>query len=77
MEMLLVLTLLICGSPRALGELEDSQFEDDIDPDLTDFDLDIVRGVKVEGVAPCGVWICASDRFFFCAHRHQEESPDR
>ncbi|KAG7225534.1 hypothetical protein INR49_004940 [Caranx melampygus] len=44
MEMLLLLflTLLICGSPRrALGELEDSQFEDDIDLDLTDFDLDI------------------------------------
>ncbi|XP_071358205.1 inter-alpha-trypsin inhibitor heavy chain H5 [Trachinotus anak] len=39
--MLLLLTLLICASPSVLGELEGSQFEDDIDYDLADFDLDI------------------------------------
>ncbi|XP_056224083.1 inter-alpha-trypsin inhibitor heavy chain H5 [Seriola aureovittata] len=40
--LLLLLTLLTCASPSvALGELEGSQFEDDIDSDLAEFDLDI------------------------------------
>lgn len=37
--LLLNLLLLLCLSPRALGQLEESQFEDD--SDLADFDLDI------------------------------------
>ncbi|XP_041819943.1 inter-alpha-trypsin inhibitor heavy chain H5 [Chelmon rostratus] len=37
---MLLLTLLLCFSP-ALGQLEESQFGDDIDSDLADFDLDI------------------------------------
>ncbi len=40
---MLLLTLLLCFSPRALGQLEEYQFEDDADLDLADFDLDIVR----------------------------------
>lgn len=36
---MLLLTLLICFSPRALGQLEEDLFGDDID--LADFDLDI------------------------------------
>ncbi|XP_022604811.1 inter-alpha-trypsin inhibitor heavy chain H5 [Seriola dumerili] len=40
--LLLLLTLLNSASPSvALGELEGSQFEDDIDSDLAEFDLDI------------------------------------
>lgn len=40
---MLLLTLLLCVSPAALGQLEESQFEDDVDPDRADFDLDFVR----------------------------------
>ncbi|XP_031156208.1 inter-alpha-trypsin inhibitor heavy chain H5 [Sander lucioperca] len=39
--LLLLLTLLICTSPSVLGRLEESQFADDIDSDLADFDLGI------------------------------------
>eukprot|EP00064_Thunnus_orientalis_P012883 superscaffoldBa00002028_g12919 len=40
--MLLLLTVLVmCLSPSILGQLEEPQFGDDIDSDLTDFDLDI------------------------------------
>ncbi|KAF3705261.1 Inter-alpha-trypsin inhibitor heavy chain H5 [Channa argus] len=39
--MLLLMILLFCASPRALGQVEESVFEDDIDPDWADFDLDI------------------------------------
>ncbi|XP_037617089.1 inter-alpha-trypsin inhibitor heavy chain H5 [Sebastes umbrosus] len=39
--LLQLVTLLICFSPSALGQLEESQFGDDIDSDLADFDLDI------------------------------------
>ncbi|XP_069581693.1 inter-alpha-trypsin inhibitor heavy chain H5 [Brachyistius frenatus] len=39
--MLLLLTLLLCLCPSALGQLEESQFGDDADSDLADFDLDI------------------------------------
>lgn len=53
---MLLLTLLLCFSP-ALGQLEESQFGDDIDSDLADFDLDIVRHLKDEGVVHSGVWI--------------------
>lgn len=53
---LLFLTLLLCGSPGALGELEEeARFEDDIDLDLTEFDLDIVRGLKG---GRCGSFWC-------------------
>ncbi|KAK2859128.1 hypothetical protein Q5P01_003748 [Channa striata] len=38
---MLLLILLLCASPRALGQVEDSDFEDDTDADLADFDLDI------------------------------------
>ncbi|XP_070710275.1 inter-alpha-trypsin inhibitor heavy chain H5 [Pempheris klunzingeri] len=38
---MLLVTLLICFSPSALGQQEESQFGDDIDSDLADFDLDI------------------------------------
>ncbi|XP_044042160.1 inter-alpha-trypsin inhibitor heavy chain H5 [Siniperca chuatsi] len=38
---MLLLTLLICFSPSVLGQLEESQFGDDINSDLADFDLDI------------------------------------
>lgn len=42
--MLLLLTLLMmCFSPSILGQLEESQSGEDIDFDITDFDLDIVR----------------------------------
>ena len=44
--LLLLLTSLVCLSPGALGQLEESQFGDEID--LTDFDLDIVRELKFE-----------------------------
>ncbi|XP_071379216.1 inter-alpha-trypsin inhibitor heavy chain H5 isoform X2 [Centroberyx affinis] len=38
---MLVWTLLVCFSPCVLGQLEESQFGDDFDSDLTDFDPDI------------------------------------
>ncbi|XP_054480726.1 inter-alpha-trypsin inhibitor heavy chain H5 [Anoplopoma fimbria] len=38
---MLLLSLLLCFSPTALGQLEESQFGDDIDSELADFDLDI------------------------------------
>ncbi|KAM6896309.1 inter-alpha-trypsin inhibitor heavy chain H5 [Lycodopsis pacificus] len=38
---MLLLTLLLCFSPRALGQLEESQFGDDVDSELADFELDI------------------------------------
>lgn len=43
---MLLLTLLMCVSASALGELKEPQLEDDIDSDLSDFDLDIVRYLK-------------------------------
>lgn len=49
---MLLLTLLVCLSPNVLAKLE--EFGDDIDSDLADFDLDIVRhlndGVFVHSV---------------------------
>ncbi|XP_037552139.1 inter-alpha-trypsin inhibitor heavy chain H5-like [Nematolebias whitei] len=42
---MLLLTLLLCFSPAALGQLAESQFEDDVDPDQADFDLDFARRV--------------------------------
>lgn len=62
--LLLLLTLLICTSPSVLGRLEESQFADDIDSDLADFDLGIVRHLKNEGVVHSCVWIFLSDSFF-------------
>lgn len=38
---MLLLALLLCFSLSALGELDESQFEEDVDTDLADFDLDI------------------------------------
>ncbi|XP_045928135.1 inter-alpha-trypsin inhibitor heavy chain H5 isoform X1 [Micropterus dolomieu] len=38
---MLLLILLICFSPSVLGQLEESQFGDETDSDLADFDLDI------------------------------------
>lgn len=61
---MLLLILLICFSPSVLGQLEESQFGDETDSDLADFDLDIVRHLNDEGVAHCGVWISLSDSFF-------------
>lgn len=43
---MLLLVLLVCFSPTVLGQLEESQSEDDLD--LTDFDFGIVgQGVYV------------------------------
>lgn len=41
MLLLLLLPLLVCLSPSALGELGD-EVGDEVEPDLSDFDLDIV-----------------------------------
>ncbi|XP_051249132.1 inter-alpha-trypsin inhibitor heavy chain H5 [Dicentrarchus labrax] len=38
---MLLLTLLVCFSPSVLGQLEESQFADEIDSDFADFDLGI------------------------------------
>ncbi|XP_020507281.3 inter-alpha-trypsin inhibitor heavy chain H5 [Labrus bergylta] len=38
---MLLFALLVCFSPNVLGQLEESQFGDEIDIDLADFDLDI------------------------------------
>lgn len=41
---MLLVTLLFCFSPAVLGQLEESQLEEeDVDADLADFDLDLVR----------------------------------
>ncbi|XP_037317864.2 inter-alpha-trypsin inhibitor heavy chain H5 [Pungitius pungitius] len=39
--LLLLLALLLCCCPRALGQPEESQFGDDLESELADFDLDI------------------------------------
>ncbi len=71
---MLLLTLLICFSPRVLGQLEESQFGDDVDSDFADFDLDIVRHLKDESAAHSGVWISISDSFFF-VHTGSTQGP--
>ncbi|KAM8909935.1 inter-alpha-trypsin inhibitor heavy chain H5 [Spinachia spinachia] len=38
---MLLLALLLCGCPRALGQLDESQFGGDSESELADFDLDI------------------------------------
>lgn len=61
---MLLLTLLVCFSLSALGQLE--EFGDDIDSDLADFNLDIVRPLKDGGF--CTFW-CLDFLFwlfFFC-----------
>ena len=40
---MLLLVPLLGFSLSVLGQLEESQLEDDVDADLADFDLDIVR----------------------------------
>lgn len=64
---MLLLTLLMCFSPRVLGQLEESQFGDDTDSDFADFDLDIVRDLKDEGVVHSGGFSYLTP--FFCTHR--------
>lgn len=72
---LLLLTSLGCLSPGALGQLEESQFGDEID--LTDFDLDIVRELKDERVAHSAVFGFLYLTLFVCAHRRHAESHGR
>ena len=40
---MLLLALLVCVCPRALGQPDGSRFGEDADSDLAEFELDIVR----------------------------------
>lgn len=43
---MLFLTLLMCYNPYVFGLFEDINIEEDLSPDLTDFDLDIVSVIS-------------------------------
>lgn len=75
---MLLLTLLIGFSPSVLGQLEDSQFGDDIDSDLADFGLDIVRRFKICFTFWCLDFLYLTLYFIFLlTHRRLAGSPGR
>lgn len=43
---MLFFTLLMCYNPYVFGLFEDINIEEDLSPDLTDFDLDIVSVIS-------------------------------
>lgn len=73
---MLLLTLLVCLSPSVLAK--PGEFGDDIDSDLADFDLDIVRHLKDGVFVFCTFWFFDFlYSGFYCPHRRHAGSPGR